>query len=394
MFEECKGKYKVYVHVNKINGKIYIGQTCNSLSIRAGRKSGIGYKHSTHFYNAIQKYGWENFEHIILIDSLSLEMANIIEEELIKKYNSMDRKIGYNMMSGGKNKIRRQEVTDKIAEKNRNPSEETRRKMSIASKKRKMTPELREKIRQANIGKKRSEEFRKKMSVLKQNMSEETRRKIGEAGKGRRQSERQRKLSSKRFKGNKYRAVPIAQYELDGTFIRTWECAMDVENEWDIKHLHSGISACCNNKKKSSHGYMWRYYNGDDSDIIPLKHDNKSEIDKFSLEGMFIEKYESSNKAARSVNGFGENIIKCCKGNIPSAYGYQWRYSGDNSKEILNLEDLKFKYIDVLSGKKYKRIQDIKDSTNLSDRDIQRCLKENKIAVKDSFEYLIQRRVS
>lgn len=92
MFEECKGKYKVYVHVNKINGKIYIGQTCNSLSIRAGRKSGIGYKHSTHFYNAIQKYGWENFEHIILIDSLSLEMANIIEEELIKKYNSMDRK--------------------------------------------------------------------------------------------------------------------------------------------------------------------------------------------------------------------------------------------------------------------------------------------------------------
>lgn len=82
MFEKCKGKYKVYVHVNKINGKIYIGQTCNSLSVRAGRKSGIGYKHSTHFYNAIQKYGWENFEHIILIDGLSLEMANIIEEEL------------------------------------------------------------------------------------------------------------------------------------------------------------------------------------------------------------------------------------------------------------------------------------------------------------------------
>ena len=105
MFEECKGKYKVYVHVNKINGKIYIGQTCNSLSVRAGRKSGIGYKHCTHFYNAIQKYGWENFEHIVLIDGLSLEMANIIEEELIKKYNSMDRNVGYNMMSGGKNKI-------------------------------------------------------------------------------------------------------------------------------------------------------------------------------------------------------------------------------------------------------------------------------------------------
>lgn len=388
MFEECKGKYKVYVHVNKINGKIYIGQTCNSLSVRAGRKSGIGYKHSTHFYNAIQKYGWDNFEHIILIDGLSLEMANIIEEELIKKYNSMDRKIGYNMMSGGKNKIRRQEVTDRIAEKNRHPSEETRRKISIASKKRKTTPELVERIRQANLGKKRTPEQRKRISEGHKNPSVETRRKISEAGKGRKQSERQRKLSSERFKGNKYRAIPIAQYELDGTFIRTWECAMDVEKEWNVKHLHGNIATCCNNKGKSAHGYMWRYYKGDSSNINPLKYNNKLAVDQFSLEGKFIKRYESISEAERVVGGSNTNIIKCCKGETRVAYGYQWRYSSDNIKE---LTDIRYKYIDVFSGQKYEKKQEIRDSTGLSVYDIDKCLKENKVIIKNNVEYLIQK---
>ena len=40
------------------------------------------------FNNAINKYGWNNFKHVVLIDGLSLEMANIVEEELIKKYSS------------------------------------------------------------------------------------------------------------------------------------------------------------------------------------------------------------------------------------------------------------------------------------------------------------------
>ena len=105
------GEYKVYVHVNKINGKIYIGQTKQTLEQRYKN----GYEHCRHFWNAIQKYGWDNFEHIILVDNLSLDMANIIEEELIKKYNATNKDKGYNMKSGGLNHI---------------PSEETRKLMS------------------------------------------------------------------------------------------------------------------------------------------------------------------------------------------------------------------------------------------------------------------------
>lgn len=74
---------------------------------RRSGTTGNGYINCIHFYNAIQKYGWDNFEHIVLIENLSLEMANIIEDELIKKYNTMNSLYGYNMVSGGKNIRRR-----------------------------------------------------------------------------------------------------------------------------------------------------------------------------------------------------------------------------------------------------------------------------------------------
>lgn len=65
-------KYKIYMYENIINHKKYIGQTYTSLEQRAG-KNGIKYKNCTCFYNAIQKYGWDNFQSYILEENLSLD---------------------------------------------------------------------------------------------------------------------------------------------------------------------------------------------------------------------------------------------------------------------------------------------------------------------------------
>lgn len=40
-------RYKVYVYTNKVNGKKYVGQTCQSLEYRAN--NGRGYKRCLHF---------------------------------------------------------------------------------------------------------------------------------------------------------------------------------------------------------------------------------------------------------------------------------------------------------------------------------------------------------
>ena len=54
----------IYMHRNKINNKVYIGQTTQKPEYRWNH--GFGYKDSSLFFASIQKYGWDNFEHTIL----------------------------------------------------------------------------------------------------------------------------------------------------------------------------------------------------------------------------------------------------------------------------------------------------------------------------------------
>lgn len=91
--------YTVYIHVNKVNGKKYVGIT--SLQTERRWKHGYGYKRNQHFYRSIEKYGWDNFEHIIVLENASLDVAANLEKKLIEKYNTTDSDYGYNKSTGG-----------------------------------------------------------------------------------------------------------------------------------------------------------------------------------------------------------------------------------------------------------------------------------------------------
>ena len=93
--------YTIYIHRNKINNKAYIGQTCNDPKKRW--ENGSGYKKQPHFYSAINKYGWGNFEHIIWAENLTQDEANHLEELLIALFNTTDHDCGYNDRHGGNN---------------------------------------------------------------------------------------------------------------------------------------------------------------------------------------------------------------------------------------------------------------------------------------------------
>ena len=78
--EENK-KYYVYVHINKQTKKTYVGQTCDNK--KRWRSNGIDYYNYSQsdqcqspFWKAIQSYGWDNFDHIVLKENLTLEEAN------------------------------------------------------------------------------------------------------------------------------------------------------------------------------------------------------------------------------------------------------------------------------------------------------------------------------
>lgn len=90
----------VYMHTVLANGKRYIGQTSLSVNRRWGL-NGYRYKGQL-FYNAIQKYGWENIKHEILATDLSQKEADELERFYIQKYKTDNSEYGYNITPGGK----------------------------------------------------------------------------------------------------------------------------------------------------------------------------------------------------------------------------------------------------------------------------------------------------
>lgn len=100
----------IYYIKNKLNGKMYIGQTIKTLEIRLkGHIQCVRSGYNRKLYNAIRKYGWENFEYGILCKCSSLEELNRMETDYIIKYDTF--KNGYNMGLGGDNNVMFSEET-------------------------------------------------------------------------------------------------------------------------------------------------------------------------------------------------------------------------------------------------------------------------------------------
>lgn len=154
-------RFIVYIHRLKTDGRVYVGQTNSSIKERAG-SDGHRYKNCTKFWNAIQFYGWDAFDHIVVKDNLTLEEANVLEDELILQYNSIEN--GFNINRGGRNHIWTEEQRKIMSERNtgeKNPnwgkprSEETKRKIGAANAISQLghhhTEETKAKMRQAHI---------------------------------------------------------------------------------------------------------------------------------------------------------------------------------------------------------------------------------------------------
>ena len=142
--------YTVYMHINSINGKRYIGITKQKPEYR-WRSDGIGYFRSPHFWSAIQKYGWDCFAHIILLENADREFACEIEQGLIDLYHTKDKRYGYNMTEGGD------------GSRGWMPSVETLARRSAKLRGIKRSERHRQRLREANIGKKATEETRQKL---------------------------------------------------------------------------------------------------------------------------------------------------------------------------------------------------------------------------------------
>ena len=97
----------IYKITNKINQKIYIGQTWRTIKARFAQHKCS--KSNMHLYNAFNKYGKDNFSIELFGQCYDQETADFIESALIEFYNSTNRNIGYNIREGGDNSKRSSE---------------------------------------------------------------------------------------------------------------------------------------------------------------------------------------------------------------------------------------------------------------------------------------------
>ena len=258
----------IYKIENKINGKIYIGQTTKTFDERYG--GDIRNTHNEHLRNSIEICGVENFYiDKCVCECETKEELDRVEQFYIYVYNTMDPKHGYNMQSGGSNG---------------KPSEETKQKISESLKGEKnpmygknsedyMTPEAikikREKLSKANSGensywwgKHLSEETKKKISKANsgensgmwgKKISEEHKRKISETHKGKPLSDEHKKKLRKKHKNSK----SIVQLDKEGNFIKEFSYISEASRELNI--ACQSINACCKGRRKYAGGYMWKY---------------------------------------------------------------------------------------------------------------------------------------
>lgn len=246
IYDSDNNKYSIYVHINKINKKIYIGQTCRKPEYRWG-KEGKNY-FNQYFGKAIIKYGWDNFDHIILFHNLSLEEANIIEKELIKKYDSTNPSRGYNREEGGHSSLF---------------SEETKKNISILRKNfwdSESGFQKREEFRQNMITFYQTEEGQKMKEFQKQRMSGENNPMYGKH-----HTEEVKKAQSARMMGekncnynktgfNNHLSKPVFCEELNKIFGSGQEASRETGID------ASSIAKCCKGKAKTAGKMHWKYY--------------------------------------------------------------------------------------------------------------------------------------
>lgn len=252
-------KYTVYMHICP-NNKIYIGITSQKPTMRW--RSGNGYKSNEYFTRAIQKYGWDNFEHIILYENLSKEEAEQKEIELIKKYKTTYNKYGYNVESGGNLNKKISEVTrtkQREAHLGHITKEETKRKLSNSLKGRQFTEETKKKMSLSQTGKTHTKETKEKIRYLMLGrpssrkgikLSETTKNKISLT---KRRNPYQYSVEERK-KMSLLRSIPVICIETGTIYYGSKEA----ERQTKINHRH--ISECCKNIRKTSGGFHWKYY--------------------------------------------------------------------------------------------------------------------------------------
>ena len=280
----------IYKATSATTGKVYIGQTTQTLQERISQHNShaFGHQYNYHFHNAIRKYGAEDFTYEIIEDGIkSVETLNEREKYWISYYNSYYD--GYNSTMGGDGTVRRD---DELIVKLFKDGYTTQEICEIT-------------------GYNRQTIYR---SYVVNGLTEEN---------NTRKNEQVRERCSR----------AVEQYSLDGEYIKTWRSATECGKELGNQSL---ISANCRQEESilSAYGFLFKYED-DPRDISEwvarLKNKKnsgkpKKEIEQYDSDNNLVCTYESASAAATALGKKDKSNICAAARKGVKAYGYYWKY--------------------------------------------------------------------
>lgn len=303
MYNVETNKYEGYIYIikNKINSKVYIGQTITTIEQRFRQhKNAINHisEYPYNLYYAMIKHGVKNFyvEELKKIEcdtSFELnEKLNKYEREYIRKYDSLNN--GYNMTAGGDcTMLHNQKVVYQFD------------------------------LFGNYIAEYKSVRLAAQMTNLDQGH-------ISACCLGIKSSTGGFRWSYQRdndFDDNT-RCTPVIQYDLHGNIINKFNSVKEAVEKTNCSK--SSILSCCQGLSCQNRGCVWRYKN-DSFDKYPInKKYQPRMVYQFDMDYCFVNEYPTLEEAGR-ISGVatGQNIRMCCNNKSRQSGGYYWFYADE-----------------------------------------------------------------
>lgn len=231
-------RYIIYLHVNKINNKVYVGITKHSNPKLRWR---CGYKNNPYFNYSIKKYGWDGFDHIVLFRNLPKEIAYKLEVKLISRYRKKG--ICYNISDGGETTSQTISIRKKISKalKGKPKSEEHKRNCSIAILG-KHWNKNKDSVIQSVITRKANTGYKRPVWLWNRDVSGANNPMYG-------------KHHTDDTLAKKYKAV--IQLDKNNNFIKEYKSIKEAASNINISQTH--LVSALKGRSKSAGGFIWKY---------------------------------------------------------------------------------------------------------------------------------------
>lgn len=272
----------IYKATNIANGKMYIGQTSQSINNRwkqhlyeSTHESGSSY--NNYISCAIRKYGAESFS-VEEVERCDNSMLNEREKYWIKKFDAINS--GYNLTPGGKG---RQLYSD----------DDILRMWNTGKAIRQISEEY-------GISRQLLRDRLKTLGITKDDVEKR----------------------GYYFRCKKARK-PIYQYGLDGNFVAEYPSTKEAQKM--LKN--SGIKSAVNGALLTAAGYQWRKYKVDKIEPVSYEDVHVSRpVYQYSADGEYIRGFSSASSAAKEMELDLCRLHYACQGKQMTHAGFQWRY--------------------------------------------------------------------